>query len=398
MNPNEKHPVLVTCARGVATWLAAELQHLGFPAQGVMESGVRIAASLHECMRLNLELRLAHRVLLQIGELRAHDADRLYRGVAALPWPDLLPSKGHLCITSSVENDTIRDSRFANLKCKDAIVDVLLRETGERPDSGSARTGMVVHLHWAGEFATLYLDTSGEPLSRRGYRLIPLDAPMQETLAAACIFSSGWKGDTAFVNPMCGSGTLAIEAALIALDRAPGLLRDNFGFMHLKAFDGELWKQMVREAAARPPRASPRILATDLRPAAVEAARQNAQNAGVAGAIEFGVCDYRETDLPPPPGVIMLNPEYGVRMGDEAKLAPVYKAIGDFFKQKCAGYMGYVFTGNLKLAREVGLRSKRRLTFFNATLECRLLEFELYPGTRDPGPKGAPANGVSDDR
>lgn len=384
MNPNEKLPVLVTCSRGVATWLAAELTRLGFPAQGVMESGVRTSGSLNDCMQLNLELRLAHRVLLQVAECRARDANMLYAKLSGMPWSDWLHPVGHLCITSSVENETIRDSRFATLKTKDAIVDALTREHGQRPDSGSDRTGMVVHLHWSGEFATLYLDTSGEQLSRRGWRKFPLEAPMQETLAAACIAASGWKSDSSFVNPMCGSGTLAIEAALLALDRAPGLLRDNFGFMHLVGYDEAEWIKLRAAAAARKSAARPTIIATDIRPTALEAALENARLAGVADAIEFSVCDFRETKMPPAPGVIMLNPEYGVRMGDEEKLAPTYRAIGDFFKQKCAGYTGCVFTGSLPLAKEIGLRSRRRLTFFNGPIESRLLVFELYSGTRDP--------------
>ncbi len=384
MDSNEKLPVLVTCARGVASWLADEIKQLGFPANGVMESGVRTTASLNDCMKLNLELRTGHRVLLQIAELRARDATMLYEKVVRLPWPDWIHPTGHLCITSSVENETIRDSRFANLKCKDAIVDAMVRDAGQRPDSGSDRTGMVVHLHWSGEFATLYLDTSGEPLSKRGYRKIPLEAPMQETLAAACIRASGWNGESSFVNPMCGSGTIAIEAALVALNRASGLTRGNFGFMHLKGFDGKLWQELFQNAKSRTTDRKTKIIATDNRPGAVEAAKMNAAAAGVADAIEFGVCDYRATKLPEPPGVIMLNPEYGVRMGDEAALAPLYKEIGDFFKQSCAGYFGYVFTGNLRLAREIGLRSKRRLTLYNGAIECRLLEFELYAGTRNP--------------
>lgn len=384
MNPEEKFPVLVTCSRGVATWLATELTRLGFPALGVMESGVRISASLNDCMKINLESRLAHRVLLQVAECRARDANMLYEKLTRMPWADWLHETGHLCITSSVENITIRDNRFATLKAKDAIVDVLAREKGQRPDSGSDRTGMVVHLHWSGEFATLYLDTSGEQLSRRGYRKIPLDAPMQETLAAACIAASGWTGNTAFVNPMCGSGTLAIEAALIAQGRAAGILRENFGFMHLRGYDEAAWKKLRGDAKARPVAKAPTIIATDIKASAVEAAKENARLAGVADAIEFSVCDFEETKIPPAPGVMMLNPEYGVRMGDEAKLAPTYRAIGDFFKQKAAGYTGCVFTGSLVLAKEIGLRSKRRLTFFNGPIECRLLLFELYAGTRDP--------------
>lgn len=384
LNTDETNPVLVTCARGVSAFLAEEIRLLGFPIDAVLEAGVRTAADLNGTMRLNLELRTAHRVLMQVAEVRARDAELLYRGIVRLPWFDWLHETGNLCVTSSVENETIRDSRFPTLKCKDAIVDSITSSCGRRPDSGSDRTGMVVHLHWSGEHATLYLDTSGEPLARRGYRLIPMEAPMQETLAAACLAAASWTGNAAFVNPMCGSGTLAIEAALAALGRAPGLLRQNFGFMHLKGYNEALWTNLLREARQRPDRPAPRILASDLRAGAVQAARKNAAAAGVEAAIEFSVGDFREVNIPPPPGVIMLNPEYGVRMGDEEKLAPTYRAIGDFFKAKCSGYMGYVFTGNLKLAREVGLRTKRRLTLYSGGIECRLLEFELYAGTRDP--------------
>lgn len=388
MNLQDPQTVLITCARGSPTWLAAEVRKLGLPVAAIMDAGVRTTATLNDCMKLNLELRTGHRVLMQVAEIRARDATALYNGIVKLPWDEWLHATGNLCITSSVENETIRDGRFASLKCKDAIVDKLVQTLGERPDSGPERDGMVVHLHWSGEFATVYLDTSGDSLPRRGYRHIPLDAPMQETLAAACILSSGWNGTQPFVNPMCGSGTIAIEAAMIARDRAPGILRRNFGFMHLKGFQEATWKEMIRERKARPDKPAPKIIATDIRPAAIEAAKKNAANAGVEDAIEFAVCDFRETTIPPAPGIVILNPEYGLRMGDEDALIPVYKSIGDFFKQKCNGYYGYVFTGSLKLAKAVGLRTKRRLTFYNGGLECRLLEFELYAGTRDPGDRG----------
>ena len=182
---------------------------------------------------------------------------------------------------------------------------------------------------------------------------------------------------------MCGSGTLAIEAALIGLNRPPGLLRSNFGFMHLKGFNGTLWNELREKAKKEAGKAIPaRIIATDIDPGAVEAARKNAATAGVERLIEFGVCDYAGTPLPEGGGVIVLNPEYGERMGEAAKLVDIYKGIGDFFKQKCMGYTGYVFTGNPGLARKVGLKPKRSLPFFNSGIECRLLEYELYEGSK----------------
>jgi putative N6-adenine-specific DNA methylase len=285
-------------------------------------------------------------------------------------------------VTSGVENKTIKDSRYASLKCKDAIVDRIKEKRGKRPDSGPERDRSVVHLYWKDEQCAVYLDTSGESLSRRGYRKIPLTAPMQETLAAAIVLSTGWNGNGNFINPMCGSGTLAIEAALIGLNRAPGLLRSNFGFMHIKGFSESLWNE-VREKAKQQARRSfaGGINATDISPEAVDAAKKNAVTAGVEHLIEFGVCDYADTPLPGG-GIIVMNPAYGERMGEISKLEETYKGIGDFFKQKCKGYTGYVFTGNPALAKKVSLKPKRSIPFFNSGIECRLLEYELYEGTR----------------
>jgi putative N6-adenine-specific DNA methylase len=384
MNNLTAFPVFVTAARGMAPLLATELRLLGFSAEIDGEAGVRTRGTLLDCMRMNLELRTAQRVLIEVARFAAADAGKLYSNLIGLPWSEWLHATGKLCVTSSVDNETIRDTRFASLKTKDAICDALTRQAGRRPDSGPDRDDMVVHLHWKGDAATVFLDTSGDPLSRRGYRLHPLDAPMQETLAAACVLACNWPTTTPFVNPMCGSGTLAIEAALLARGTPPSLFRKNFGFMHLKGYQNADWQALLRAARERPARATPKIVATDIRPKAIEAAKLNAEAAGVANAIEFAVCDFRETALPAEPGVIMLNPEYGVRMGDEAKLAPVYRSIGDWFKKSCNGWLGCIFTANLKLAREVGLRSRRRHILYNGGLEGRLLEFEMYEGTRNP--------------
>jgi putative N6-adenine-specific DNA methylase len=182
---------------------------------------------------------------------------------------------------------------------------------------------------------------------------------------------------------MCGSGTLAIEAALIALGRAPGLLRSNYGFMHLKGFDEPSWKVLRRRVRAEAKdRLNGRIVATDVSPQAVEAAKKNAMTAGVDRFIEFGVCEFSETPVPNSGGVILLNPEYGERMGEIEKLKETYKKTGDFFKKRCQGYKGYLFTGNLDLAKRVGLRTKRRILFYNGPIECRLLEYDLYEGSR----------------
>ena len=383
----KKSRVLVTCAKGIAPFLSAEIASLGFPVASETVSGVETEGSLDDAMRLNLFVRTGHRVLLLLDSFAAANADELYENAGRIAWEDFIPEDGYISVTSSVENPTIRDSRFANVKCKDAIVDRMQRKYGKRPNSGPERDRTVIALYWKDDACAVYLDTSGEPLSKRGYRKIPLRAPMQETLAAAVIAATGWKGEGNVVNPMCGSGTLAIEAALIGLNWAPGLLRSNFGFMHLKGFDAPLWKDLRAEARAMARKTlEGRIIASDHNAAAVAAAEQNAMTAGVDRLIEFAVCDYRETSLPGGGGIVVLNPEYGERMGKIASLEETYKGIGDFFKQRCGGYSGYIFTGNLELAKKVGLKAKRRVPFFNGRIECRLLEYELYEGSRRGGP------------
>jgi putative N6-adenine-specific DNA methylase len=386
MNPwMDSQKILITCPKGIAPWLAGEVCALGFadPIEG--EASVETVGTLADAMRLNLHIRTGHRVLYRLAAFQAENPEGLYRGIRQLPWETLLHERGehaYLSVTSMADTPTINDSRFVNLKAKDAIVDRLQERCGLRPDSGPERNRAVVHVFWRQSEVIVYLDTSGEPLSRRGYRKIPLTAPMQETLAAAVILATGWKGRTAFVNPMCGSGTLAIEAALFAQGRAPGLLRSNYGFIHLKGFDPALWRKIRSAAHEMQKETAARIVATDIDPKAVAAARQNARTAGVENLIQFAVCPFERTEVPPKGGIVVINPPYGERIGKQDLLLGLYGEIGDFFKGNCGGYSGYVFTGNLNLAKQVGLRSKRRVPFYNGEIECRLLEYELYEGTR----------------
>jgi len=384
----EKNPILITCPKGIPPYLKEEVLSLGFPASSETVSSIETEGTLDDALTLNLFLRTGHRVLYLVSEFRAKSPDELYEGVSRVPWEEYFQKDSYLCITSSVDHPTIRDSRFANLKCKDAIVDRFNQKFGQRPDSGPKRDGVVVHLYWQGRQCRLFLDTSGEALSKRGYRRIPMEAPMQETLAAATLLAAEWKGHGNFVNPMCGSGTLAIEAALIGLGRAPGLLRSNYAFMHLSGFNKSLWEKSRREARSKTKKSiGGKIIATDMNPRAVESARKNAATAGVEQFIEFGVSDFSETPVPEDGGVVILNPPYGERMGEIQELEALYGRIGDFFKKKCQGYMGYIFTGNFALAKKVGLRTKRRLPFYNGEIECRLLEYELYEGSK----KGTPS-------
>jgi len=379
--------ILITCPKGIPPWLAGELGALGFPILVEGEAAVETEGTFADTMRMNLHLRTGHRILFLVAAFPAENPDGLYRGLRELPWEEMLHATGehaYVCVTSTADTPTINDARFVNRKAKDAIVDRMQEKCGLRPDSGPDRDRAVVHVYWKGSQVAVYLDTSGEPLSRRGYRKIPLAAPMQESLAAAVILASGWNGQGGFVNPMCGSGTLAIEAALFAENRAPGLLRSNYGFIHLKDFDPVAWRALRAAAHGVQKRSAATIIATDINPEAVAAARQNARTAGVEARIAFSVCPFNETPIPQGEGggIVVLNPPYGERTGDFSTLVGLYREIGDFFKQRCGGYRGYIFTGNALLGKQVGLRTKRRIPFFNGEIECRLLEYELYTGSR----------------
>ena len=381
--------IRVTCAKGITPFLKEELILLGFPIISETVAGIETEGTMDDTLRLNLLLRTGHRVLFLLRKFRAENADDLYQKGSNIAWEEYIAGNGYFSVSSSVDNPTIKTPLFANLKLKDAIVDRIRKKSGQRPDSGPEKDRAVLNLYWKNTDCSIYLDTSGEPLSKRNYRKIPMNAPMQETLAAAVIQATAWNGSGHFINPMCGSGTLAIEAALLGLNRASGILRNNFGFMHLKGFNGSLWKDLRAQAKKETKKSLDfRIIATDISEDAVEAARNNAATAGVEHLIEFDVCDYPDTSIPDGSGIVILNPGYGEREGKSKELESVYKGIGDFFKQKCKGYTGYIFTGNLDLAKKVGLKAKKRVPFFNGPIDCRLLEYELYEGSKKNKQKG----------
>jgi putative N6-adenine-specific DNA methylase len=376
--------ITITTPKRLTPYLEKEVKELGFEIEESFVTGVKIRGTVNDCIKLNLNLRCASQVLYSLKKFTADNADDVHRNLIDYPWENILPDPGYFSITGNVNNETINNSMFANLRVKDAVVDRLREKRGTRPSTGSELTGAVIHLFWKNEEAEIFIDTSGDSLARHGYRKIPGQAPMLEALAAATVYATQWNRKSPFVNPMCGSGTVAIEAALIATNRRPGLFRTNYAFMHLQNYDESVY---VKEDALLEEQiidvSGLRIIATDYSERAIENARKNAIAAGVAKLIEFSVCDFAATEIPQDaPGTFYVNPEYGERLGEIDELEITYKRIGDFMKQNCGGYMGYVFTGNLELAKKIGLKAKRRIEFYTSTIDCRLLEYELYTGTR----------------
>lgn len=381
---NTPNKVIITCNRGLTPYLVQEVEALGFKIVRAFNTGVEVSATVNECIRLNLNLRVASQVLYEIKSFRAKNAEELYNALIVIAWENLLPFDGSFSVTSNVHNETITTPLYANVKVKDAIVDRIKEKKGLRPNTGPELDRAVVHLHWIEDRADIFVDTSGQTLAKHGYRKHPGKAPMLEALASATIMAAQWDGRSPFVNPMCGSGTLAIEAALIAQKRMPGLYRMNYSFMHFIGYDEEVFFEERRRLKALTDKQNlPEIIASDISDTAIELAKANAKTAGVEHLIRFETCDFAATTVPPGQGVIMFNPEYGERLGVHTRLEATYKRIGDFMKQSCKGYRGYVFTGNSELAKKVGLRASRRFEFFSGKLDCRLLQYQLYEGTKE---------------
>lgn len=391
---NTSSRIIITCHKWLSPALQKEVAELGFNLVRSFQTGVELEGTVADCIRLNLNLRCASQVMYSLKAFACNDPDELYNNLVTLPWESYIKPDGYFSVTSNVFHPTIQTNLFANLRVKDAVVDRMRNQTGKRPSTGSELSGAVVYLFWKHEEAEIFLDTSGETLAKHCYRKLPGKAPMLEALAAATILSTKWNRQTPFINPMCGSGTLAIEAALIATNRRPGLLRTHYAFMHILGYDAAVYEkekqqlqEQIREVKNVP------IIASDRSELAISIAKTNAAAAGVEKLITFSVCDFEKTTVPPEAnGVIMFNPEYGERLGDEIELNATYARMGDFLKTQCRGYTGYVFTGNLDLAKKIRLKPSRRIEFFNATIDCRLLEYELYAGTKREDKINAPSN------
>ncbi|RZK49499.1 MAG: class I SAM-dependent RNA methyltransferase [Pedobacter sp.] len=381
-----KQKVIITCNKRLSPYLEAEVAELGFEIKRVFSTGVELLASVNDCIKLNLQLRCASQVLYQIAHLKAFTPDELYQELVQIPWENYIDFAGYFSVTSNVNNEHISTPLFANLKVKDAIVDRIKAEKGLRPNSGSDANKTVVHLYWQDSQVDVFLDTSGETLAKHGYRKIPGKAPMLEALATSVIMASKWDRQSSFVNPMCGSGTLAIEAALLATNRRPGLYRMNYAFMHILGYDETVFfaeRRILKDQVKKD--VTIQIIASDIAEDAIEISRKNAKTAGVDHMITFQVCDFEETHVPQESkGVVIFNPEYGERLGVHQKLEQTYKRIGDFMKKDAKGYFGYIFTGNPDLAKKIGLKADKKVEFYNGKLDCRLLEYELYEGSRRP--------------
>lgn len=359
---------------------------------------VLFEGTLETAYRACLWSRVASRILLPLKTFSAPNPAKLYGGVKSIRWSEHLGPDNTLAVDYTVSGqaqapqETISHTHFGALKAKDAIVDQFRSTHGTRPSVDPLQPDVRIHIHVNAGEATVSLDLSGESLQRRGYRLEGGKAPLKENLAAAILLYSAWPRklrearqaeDSApsFIDPMCGSGTLPIEAGLIATNTAPGLNRTYFGFLGWRGHDPKLWERLkaeAREKIIQDPKALPKIVGYDENPQAVKVALANIERAGLRGKVHVEKRELSQCQAVSASGWIILNPPYGERLGEVEELKPLYKRIGDLFKQQFKGWEGWIFTGSPELAKSIGLKTSRRIPLFNGPIECRLLGFKLY--------------------
>lgn len=364
--------------RGAEELTAAELATLGINDAKPGKGGVSFQTNRAGLYRANLWVRTASRLLVQLAQFPCATPAELYAGVHGIAWQELISPDMTLAVDCSLRDSALTHSGFVALKTKDAIVDRIRESCGTRPNVDTAAPDVRINVHLHKNVCTISLDSSGDSLDRRGYRLERNEAPLRETLAAAVIALTGWDGSVPLADPMCGSGTIPVEAALLAAHIPPGLHR-TFGFQRWRDYDRQLWDGICAEAETGI-RKLPLGLITgyDLDSRALLLAGRNTANAGLTGQIHYFHAALQEFRPEGDTGVVIINPPYGIRLGEEDDLRELYCQIGDVMKKRCRGWTGFVLTGNLELAKYIGLKASRRYVLFNGAIECRLLKYELY--------------------
>jgi putative N6-adenine-specific DNA methylase len=370
-----------TCPRGLEGLLADELAACGAREVTPAGGGAHFRGDVGVCFRANLESRVTTRILLRVAARPYRNEHDVYAAAHEIDWPALFRVERSIRVDVNAMRSPLKSLEFATLRIKDAVCDRFRAARGSRPDVDTRTPDVRIHAFLDDRTATLYLDTSGEPLWKRGWRVAAAEAPLKENLAAGVVMLTGWRGDEPFVDPMCGSGTILVEAAAIALGVAPGARR-SFGFERLEDFDAGLWRRIREEALARERRDRPvAIFGADLYGAELAKARATLETAGFGGVVQLKQANILEVSPPAPAGVLVANPPYGVRIGEDGELAAFYPQLGDALKARFAGWRCYFLTADLRLAKLIGLKASKRTPLFNGALECRLFEFRIVQGT-----------------
>jgi putative N6-adenine-specific DNA methylase len=384
----ERFELTAKTSFGFEDLLVEELKELGAENIRKATRAVMFEGDLALMYKANLWSRVSLRILKPIATFPASSEQMLYEGVKRTDWSQYLTPDDTLAVDAVVSRSHLTHTLYIAQKTKDGIVDQLRNRLGTRPDVDTSRPTVRVNVHISQDIATISLDSSGESLHKRGYRQQPGDAPLNETLAAGMVLLSGWDKNSDLYDPMCGSGTILIEAALIARNIAPGSYRKEFGFERWNDFDMDLWNEIVEEAkAAQRPQGDLRITGTDKSIQAIRNAVENARAAGLERDIDLISLPFEDYMPDPVPKMIITNPPYGGRITDD-DLFGLYKTLGDTFKKRYQGATAWVLTANREAAHKVGLHPSRKIPLFNGALECRFMKYEMYSGSRKAAKSG----------
>ena len=369
-----------TCPRGLAAALAEELTALGAQNASANEAGVAFEGPFEVAYAANLESRLATRILWRLARFDYRNETDIYEGAKRVRWHAHFGVERTFKVETNGVKAPVKSLDFITLKVKDAVADVFRDALGKRPDVSSREPDVRVHCFLDAKWCTLYLDTSGEPLFKRGRREQVGEAPLKKNLAAGLLKLSGWTPDQPLLDPMCGSGTILVEAAEMALGLAPG--RDRpFGFENLTRFDAGKWQAVKAAGLARAQPLAPReIYGSDLYGRSVEGARANLRDMGLEGVVSLKQVNLLEISAPAPSGFIVTNPPYGVRLGEKETLAKFYPELGHLLKQKFAGWNAYILSGDTDLPKLIRLSATKRTPLYNGAIECRLYEYRMVAG------------------
>ncbi|HET8720615.1 MAG TPA: THUMP domain-containing protein [Nitrospira sp.] len=375
-----KHRFFAPCPRGLEGVLEQELRALGIPTTAAAAGGVSFQGPWSTMYWVNLWSHLASRVLWQVGQRAYRTEDDIYQAAYGLPWSDWFDSSHSIKVRVSAHRCPLPSLDFVTLRIKDAICDRFVALAGRRPSVDTNHPDIRVDAFIDSGTVTLYLDTSGEPLFKRGYRLKTIEAPLRENLAAGLLRLAGWTPEEVLMDPMCGTGTIPLEAALMARRIAPGFAR-SFAFERFRLHDAKRWAQLREAARAKQRNEIPvAIHASDHDAAAIKAAQRLFQGAGVALDVRLQQQDILSLGPPAPTGLLLMNPPYGVRLGKADELETFYPRLGDWLKQTFAGWRAYILTADPRLAKAIGLSPSRRIPLYNGALECRLYEFNIVRG------------------
>jgi putative N6-adenine-specific DNA methylase len=379
-----------TTPRGLEKLLAEELAEAGAKSLREVHGGVEFAGDWAACYRANLHSRMATRILWRLSGApyrKEKGEDDIYRQALAIRWEEHFPVEATFRVQTTASRSPVKSVDFVTLRVKDAICDRFRKVAGRRPDVDTHAPDVRVQVYLSARDCVIYLDTSGAPLWQRGLRHANVDAPLKENLAAGILRLSGWRPGTPLFDPMCGSGTFALEAACIALNRAPGLERPRFGFETLKSFQPEVWREIRRIALSNVEEARfLDIWASDLDARAARATRKNLADAGLEGAVKVTEADFLDAVAPSEkPGILVANPPYGERMGESSALAELYPAMSAVLKRRFSGWTAAIFTADPDFPKLLRLSPRRKTPLFNGALECRLYEIEMVAGSNRRG-------------